>query len=128
LISEVLNNDSSAVTIFPDISTMNKDFKAVIDNGKVKAIGVSFFDKAVSLQPLYLLRLNDWEIWLREIERFVTLGQVKVYAEDAFNEISSRCSLLPLSVDGERCLEIDDLNDLDRVNLLLTKWEKNKQI
>jgi phosphoenolpyruvate phosphomutase len=124
LISEVLNHDSSLVTVFPDVSTMNKDFKAVIENGQVKAIGISFFKKAVSLQPLYRLGLKDWRIWLKEIERFVSLGLVKVYAEEAFNEISAQCSLLALQVSGEPCLEIDDLNDLARANLLLTKWKQ----
>ncbi|MDR2367241.1 MAG: NTP transferase domain-containing protein [Deltaproteobacteria bacterium] len=123
LLPETLKSAASVVTVFPEVSTMNKDFKALTDGTKVTAIGTALFENSVSLQPLYLLRLNDWRVWLGEIERFVAGGKVTVYAENAFNEISSHCALLPLPVLGERCLEIDDQNDLARANLLISRWE-----
>jgi phosphoenolpyruvate phosphomutase len=128
LLPEVLTCADSGVTVFPGLPLPEKDFKAVTKAGKVSGIGISFFTAAVALQPLYLLRAKDWRVWAAEIENFVARGRTDCYAEDAFNQVSDRCSLLPLAVAGERCLEIDTPEDLARANLLLAEWGKGNII
>ena len=52
-----------------------KDFKAVINNGKVEKIGVEFFDRAMASQPLYKLTAADWQRWLEKIAAFCEPGK-----------------------------------------------------
>ena len=40
-----------------------KDFKAVIKEGKIEKVGIEFFNEAVVAQPLYKLLKCDWEQW-----------------------------------------------------------------
>jgi phosphoenolpyruvate phosphomutase len=122
ILPETLACSGSRVTVFPDIPLPEKDFKAIISANKVVKIGISFFIDSVALQPLYLLRAQDLRVWLSEIENFVAQGNKNCYAEDAFNSVSAGCSLQPLFIRGERCLEIDAPDDLTRANLLLAKW------
>lgn len=38
-----------------------KDFKAVVVNGKVNKIGIEFFDSAMEAQASYKLNKKDWD-------------------------------------------------------------------
>ena len=89
-----------------------KDFKAVVKNSLIRSIGVEFFESALCAQPLYKLQWQDWSIWLEEICRFCQAGRTKVYAEDAFNNVSGKMKLLPLDAKGRMCFEIDNAGDL----------------
>jgi hypothetical protein len=51
--------------------------------------------------------------WLDEVEKFIEKGEVKRYAEDAFNEISDTIVLRPLYFEDELCMEIDTMGDLE---------------
>ena len=91
-----------------------KDFKGRIENNLVKEIGVSVFgENAFFLPPVYKFSKKDFMLLLEEIEKFVKIGDVNVYAEEAFNKISDKIKLTPVYYGDEFCMEIDDSNDLE---------------
>ena len=83
-----------------------KDFKAVIGEGRVKAVGIEFFTDALAAQPLYKLCKDDWHVWLDEIIAFCERDDRKCYAENAFNKVSDKCLVYPLEVGNALCGEI----------------------
>ena len=89
-----------------------KDFKAVICDGKVQKVGVEFFTNAMEAQAMYKLNAKDWNIWLDEIILFCESGNRKCYAEVAFNQISDRCIVYAYDVQDRLCAEIDNPEDL----------------
>lgn len=112
VLQELLKQSKSCMAVSSTVPLPPKDFKAVIKDGLIKKIGVEFFNDAVSAQPLYKLSRRDWEIWLERIVIYCKNGQVKCYAEDAFNEISDRCLIYPMDFMGHLCAEIDTPEDL----------------
>jgi len=112
LLQEAISNPHSCMIIDTTKPLPEKDFKAVLRNGKIKKVGVNFFESAVYAQPLYKLLWQDWQVWLDEICRFCREGNIGVYAENALNIISDKMNLFPLDAQGRMCFEIDDANDL----------------
>ncbi|MGI6175835.1 MAG: NTP transferase domain-containing protein [Christensenellales bacterium] len=108
----------SAMVVHSTRPLPDKDFKAVLTKGKITKIGVEFFENAVAAQPLYKLRAQDWALWLEEIGRFCARSETGVYAENAFNRISTRIALSPFDAKGLFCGEIDTLEDLDHVRAI----------
>ena len=100
-----------------------KDFKAVVKDGRIEKVGIEFFDSALTAQPLYKFSAEDWRTWLDEIINFCERGVVKCYAENAFNEISARCNLQPLDVRDMLCNEIDTPEDLTIISARLKAVE-----
>ena len=120
IIEEMLASDRSLVTVSTTMPVPVKDFKGVMDEDMlVKKIGVEYFDTAVALQPLYVLKKEDWLVWLKEIISFCKRGETSCYAEKAFNEISDQIQLKGFDFKGKLCNEIDDLNDLEHVRQVL---------
>lgn len=113
----LLAKDSTMV-IDSTLSLPEKDFKAVVENNAIKAIGIDFFEKAYAAQPLYKLNAEMWEKWLENISVFCERDQTACYAENAFNMISDECKITPLDVKGLFCNEIDTLEDWETVR----KW------
>ena len=98
-----------------------KDFKAVIQDGKIVRVGIEFFQNAVAAQPLYYLRRQDWRLWLDKIVSFCEEGDTKCYAEKALNELDGACRIVPLDVQDMLCSEVDDPTDLAVVSV---QWQK----
>lgn len=117
----VLNSETSCMTVSSTLPLPEKDFKAVIKDGRIDKIGVGFFDNAVAAQPLYKIRKEDWLIWLENIERFCENDKRQVYAENAFNEVSDKCLIHPLDIKDMLCSEIDTPEDLEAVKKALAK-------
>lgn len=114
LLGRLLGQRHSCVLVNNRIKAPEKDFKGVVRDNNVKTIGVNVFGKdAFFLAPVYKLSKNDFNAWLNEIEKFVREGNVTVYAEDAFNNISDQLKLYPVYYGDEFCMEIDDFNDLE---------------
>ena len=120
LLKSLLNKDSS-MAVSSTLPLPEKDFKAVIKNGKIEKVGIEFFDSAYAAQPLYKLNKNDWEKWLNNIIKFCENDNRKCYAENAFNEISDSMEIRPLDVKDELCSEIDNLEDLERIRKVLNE-------
>lgn len=107
-----LQSAGSCVTVSSTLPLPQKDFKAVIEDGRVRKVGIEFFDSALACQPLYKLLAKDWDIWLENICRFCEKGVNTCYAENAFNEVSGSMQVLPLDVKDMLCNEIDTPEDL----------------
>ena len=97
----------------------SKDFKAVVKDGRVTAVGVEFFEDAMEAQALYKFRSADFGVWMDRITRFCESGRTGCYAEAALNEISSEIELFPLDVRDRLCSEVDTREDLENIGLKL---------
>ncbi len=119
VLKKVLKRKRSVMTVSSTIPLPEKDFKAVIKNKKIVAVGIEFFDSANAAQPLYKLNKKDWLIWLDNIVNYINNGTCKCYAENAFNEVSDKANIYPLDIKDLLCGEIDNLEDLERMKGLL---------
>jgi len=115
LLEKLINEKcENCVLVNRNIKPPEKDFKAVIENNRVVKIGVEFSgENAFFSAPLYKFSNSDFLCWLDEVERFIKKGDIKRYAEDAFNKISDKIVLHPLYFDDELCMEIDTMEDLE---------------
>ncbi|MCD7892802.1 MAG: phosphoenolpyruvate mutase [Erysipelotrichaceae bacterium] len=119
----LLSQKQSSVIISSTADLPEKDFKAVIENNKVRKIGIEFFNNAMASQPLYYLTREDWKKWLDEIAFYIENNNVNCYAENAFNEISDQIDMQPLDIRNQLCCEIDNPNDLAVVTNRLNEIE-----
>lgn len=111
----VINNPDSCMAVSSTLPLPEKDFKAVVKDGRIEKVGIEFFDNAMAAQPLYKIKKKDWLVWLQNIEKFCESDNRKVYAENAFNEVSDRCMIFPCDVKDMLCAEIDTPDDLDEI-------------
>jgi phosphoenolpyruvate phosphomutase len=118
VLKKLLNDKhNNCVLVNKEMPLPQKDFKAVLKEGRVVKIGVEFFGENTFFSaPFYKFTKKDFLLWLDEIGRHVTDGNVKVYAENAFNEISDRLPLYPTFFNEETCMEIDTKEDLEKAN------------
>lgn len=103
-----------------------KDFKAVVADGKVLKVGVEFFNQAVAAQPLYKLLKEDWKKWLERIIIYCESGdeaQKKCYAENALNELDGKADIHVFDVQNLLCAEVDNQEDLAVVSAKLKEIE-----
>lgn len=120
----ILESEKSCMAVSSTISLPEKDFKAVIEDGRIKKVGIEFFNNANAAQPLYKLMKKDWLVWLSSIEKYCENNDVKCYAENAFNEVSDECEIYPLDVKEQLCCEIDNPEDLVAVSEKLANVER----
>jgi phosphoenolpyruvate phosphomutase len=115
LLEKMINQKHvNCVLVNRKIKPPQKDFKAVIKNGKVIKIGVEFSGKnAFFSAPLYKFSKSDFLYWLDEIEKSIKKGDLKIYAESVLNKISDKIILRPLYFTKEFCMEIDTKDDLE---------------
>ena len=123
VLHRVVESKTSCMVISSTAPLPEKDFKAVLKNGRITAVGVDFFEQALAAQPLYYLRRADWRVWLARITDFCESGNVQCYAENALNEITEHCALFPLDVEDLLCEEVDDPDDLAAVSAKLRAAE-----
>ena len=112
VLDRVLECSESCMTVSTTLPLPEKDFKAVLGDGHITAVGIEFFNNAVAAQPLYKILEKDFKVWLDRIIAFCEAENVKCYAENAFNEVSDDCRIIPLDVKNLLCNEIDTPEDL----------------
>lgn len=112
VLQELMDSEKSCMAVSSAVPLPEKDFKAVVTGGVIRKVGIEFFEDAVAAQPLYHLRKNDWMKWLGKIGEFCEAGNVKVYAENALNELDGTCGIVPMDVGVRLCGEIDNPEDL----------------
>ncbi|QEE15792.2 sugar phosphate nucleotidyltransferase [Promethearchaeum syntrophicum] len=114
VIQKIVKQKKSSAIVDRATPLPEKDFKGLIQNGKITKIGIDVFgEKAIFLLPLYYWTKEDFELWMNNIEKFVKNNNTSCYAENAFNEISDTINLIPLDIVNEFCMEIDTLDDLN---------------
>lgn len=116
VLGRVLASPVSCMTVSSTLPLPQKDFKAVVQDGRVKKVGIEFFDEALTAQPLYKLLRRDWQMWLDKICEFCDGGQRKCYAENAFNTISDECEVYAMDFKDKLCAEIDTPEDMEAVS------------
>ena len=116
VLESVIDSPVSCMAVSSTLPLPEKDFKAVIKNNKIEKIGIEFFDDAMSAQPLYKIKKEDWLVWLMKIEEYCEKDNRKCYAENAFNEVSDKCQIRPCDVKDMLCAEIDTPEDLEVVS------------
>ena len=126
VLSKTLNSSESCMTVSSTTPLPEKDFKAVVTQGRdtqILKVGVEFFDNSLTAQPLYKLCKGDWELWLQEIISFCEAGNLKCYAEKALNKLleAGQIVLRPLDVAEALCSEIDTPEDWLRVKEMLER-------
>lgn len=123
VLDEMLLFERSCMKVSTTLPLPEKDFKAVIHNGKALKIGTEFFTDAVEAQALYKLKKADWKIWLDKICEFCEMHNQNCYAENAFNQISDVCNIYAFDAKNRLCSEIDTLEDLAIVAARLNEIE-----
>ena len=123
VLDKVLASETSCMTVSTTLPLPEKDFKAVLRDGKVVKVGVNFFEDAAAAQALYRLKRDDWKKWLSEIEAFVDGGKLTVYAEEALNALDGAADIAALDVRDLLCAEVDDPQDLAVVSRRLKEVE-----
>ena len=124
VLDAVLACETSCMTVSSTLPLPEKDFKAVIQDGKITKVGIEFFNDAMAAQPLYKLKKEDWKLWLGKIVEYCETQKVSCYAENALNEVSGQCNLRPLDVRDELCAEIDNPEDLAVVSEKIRRVEQ----
>lgn len=123
VLHQAIGSGHSCMAVSSVLPLPQKDFKAVLRDGRIMAVGVDLFENAISAQPLYCLKHADWAVWLSRIVDFCQAGTTGCYAENALNEVTHRCALLPLEVGERLCAEVDDQEDLAAVSVRLRALE-----
>lgn len=123
VLEDLLNYQASCMKVSSTIALPEKDFKAVVHDGRVEKVGIEFFTDAMEAQALYKLNREDWRIWLNEIIAFCESDNRKCYAENAFNRVSDKCAIYAYDVKDRLCAEIDTPEDLEMVTARLNEVE-----
>ena len=121
VLDAILGSESSCMAVSSTLPLPEKDFKAVIKDGRIEKVGIEFFDSAMAAQPLYKILKADWLVWLENIGSFCDAGNRQCYAENAFNEVSDKCVIKPVDVKDLLCSEIDTPQDLETVSARLAE-------
>ena len=123
VVDDVMAFDGSCMTVSSTLPLPEKDFKAVVRDGKIVKVGIEFFNEAMAAQPLYKLKAMDWKAWLDRIIAFCEADNRKCYAENALNEVSNAMNVRALDVENRLCSEIDNPEDLAVVSAKLKEVE-----
>lgn len=121
VLERVITSGESCIVASFTKKLPDKDFKAVVRDGRIVSVGVEFFWEAVAVQPLYYLKKKEWAVWLSHIVKFCEAGKRNVYAEVALNEVAENCTICPLDVKDDLCMEIDTLEDLKVAKVKLAR-------
>lgn len=110
----LLNDERSVMAVSSSVPLPEKDFKAVTDSeGRVLKVGVEFFTDAITAQPLYKLKRDDFALWLSEIAEYIESRNILTcYAENALNDLDGACNIFAADVRKLLCAEIDTPEDL----------------
>lgn len=105
-----------------------KDFKGRIVDNELREVGINIFDdNCYAFQPLYKLSKDVMRVWLDNVVKFVESGNINVYAENAFNEVSKGLNIRPVSYHNHFIDEVDNKDDLARVNKEIEMWDYKTQ-
>jgi len=121
---EVCASKTSCMTVSSTLPLPEKDFKAVVRDGKVVKVGVDFFNDALAAQPLYKLLKDDWAKWMERIAAFCEAGNTRVYAENALNEIFPALNVRAYPYEDYYIDEIDNMDDYARVSADIIAYDE----
>ena len=118
VLDDIIASKESCMKVSSAEPIPDKDFKAVVEDGHVKKVGVEFFENVLEAQALYKLNKEDWKVWIDKISEFCESGDEskrKCYAENALNLVTDKCKIKAFDVKERLCTEIDTPEDLEKV-------------
>lgn len=118
LVIKILDNKNPSVCLYNENKELpKKDFKGRFKDNKLIEVSVDIFDDdCYAFQPLYKLDKKDLHLWKNKVTEFVKNGNVKVYAENALNEITENLNIQGMSYKDDYIDEIDNEIDYNRVS------------
>lgn len=118
LVKKILKDTRESICLYNEEKPLpEKDFKGRFVNNVLKEVSISIFDDdCYAFQPLYKLSKSDIYKWKQKVLEFVNNGNVKVYAENALNEITDDISILGMSYKDDYIEEIDNEDDYNKVS------------
>ncbi|MCI5873698.1 MAG: NTP transferase domain-containing protein [Clostridiales bacterium] len=119
VLEQVMKSKVDCMAVSSALELPEKDFKAVLKDGLIKAVGIEFMESAVAAQPLYHFGKKAWGIWLDRIATFCESGEVSCYAENALNQVTNQIKLYPYDFGEMLCQEVDKEEDLIAVRSIL---------
>lgn len=128
LVVKLLNNKNKSVCLYNEEKKLpEKDFKGRFRDNKLLEVSVNIFDNdCYAFQPLYKLEKKDLQLWKDKVSEFVENGNVKVYAENALNEITDRVNIIGMSYKDDYIDEIDNEEDYKRVSAEIEEFDNKK--
>lgn len=125
LVVKLLNNKNKSVCLYNEEKKLpEKDFKGRFRDNKLLEVSVNIFDNdCYAFQPLYKLEKKDLQLWKDKVSEFVKNGNVKVYAENALNEITDRVNIVGMSYKDDYIDEIDNVEDYKRVSAEIKEFD-----
>ena len=123
VLEDLMACPESCMKVSSTLPLPEKDFKAVVREGRVQKVGVGFFEDAMEAQALYHLLPEDWDRWLDKICELCEAGETSCYAEEALNRLEGACRIRALDVGDRLCAEIDTPEDLAAVSARLAEVE-----
>lgn len=128
LVVKLLNNKNKSVCLYNEEKKLpEKDFKGRFRDNKLLEVSVNIFDNdCYAFQPLYKLEKKDLQLWKDKVSEFVENGNVKVYAENALNEITDRVNIVGMSYKDDYIDEIDNVEDYKRVSVEIEEFDNKK--
>ena len=129
LIPNLLKNREANTCLINKFKPLpEKDFKGRIVDGELREVGINIFDSdCYAFQPLYKLSKQVMKAWLDNVVRFVESKNINVYAENALNEVSKGLGIKPVSYHNHFIDEVDNKDDLARVNAEIEMWDYKTQ-
>ena len=127
LVIKLLENENSSVCLYNEEKVLpEKDFKGRFKDNKLLEVSINIFDNdCYAFQPLYKLDKRDLDLWKEKVAEFVENGDVKVYAENALNEISDKLNIQGMSYKNDYIDEIDNEIDYKRVSEEIKYFDEN---
>ncbi|MDD6796245.1 MAG: iron-containing alcohol dehydrogenase [Clostridiaceae bacterium] len=118
LIMKMLNSKAKSLCLYNKSKKLpEKDFKGRFKDNILQEVSINIFDKnCYAFQPLYKLDKNTLLMWKNRVRSFVNDNNVKVYAENALNEITNNIKIEGLSYEDDYIDEIDNESDYIRVS------------
>jgi len=129
VIKKLLDEKSDCVLVDEDKSAYEKDFKALLIDGYVKKISTKHNEYGYGLQPIYKLSKTSFFKWKEKVREYVEQDKVKVYAEDALNELLlNQIDIKGIIIDDDYCKEIDNPTDYENVKKEICDFDYNQEI
>lgn len=119
VLKQLLSFGKDCMAVSSAVELPEKDFKAVLKDGTIRAVGIEFMEQSVAAQPLYFFEEKAWQVWLKRIVEFCEAGEVSCYAENALNQVTGQIHLYPYDFGELLCQEVDKEEELLIVRKLL---------
>lgn len=110
------SNEENVTMVYKGESFPLKDFKVKInEDGAIRGISVDYKEDCQLMMPIYKFRHEHFQLWQKQIQKYINIGLVNVYAENALNEILHSIQLKPHYYEKEFCREVDTKEDFIEV-------------